>query len=293
MKREFLVREIILIAILIITILLIPKGIRETSETHTISFNIPIGAYKSFFVNGSNSSCYVFYNGSKINPISNKHYRADIVGITGRGSITYKILNPINLTNGTIKKIILSIKMKPYKNTSKVLVLVNNKFAGELNLTDDTITTMIINNSELNSKKFNINKKNITITLTGSLGGFVLNKSEKDFISIKFEYAGEEMLQPRFSEIIMRPYEFENKTIISEAKPSGWMCESKLSTKIPNKLSRSAVMIDDGTGCLYGSWTAISGKSSRSILNTSTNKIIILARIKVDNNTVPYLENMD
>lgn len=293
MKREFLIREIILTIILIVIILLIPEGIREEPKIYTVSFNIPIGAYDSFFVNGSNSSCYVFYNGVKINPIGNKHYKAKVVGITDKGSITYTILNPINLTGGIIKRAILSIKMKPYKNTSKVLVLVNDKFAVELNLINDTITTVSINNSELNSKNFNINKKNITITLKGSSGGFVLNKSEKDFINIKLEYTGEEIFQPRFSEIIMRPSEFENKTVILEAEPSGWMCKSKLSTKIPSKLSRSAVMIDDGTGCLYGSWTVISGKVQENIFNTSTNWIIILARVKVDNSTVPYLENID
>ena len=293
MKREFLVREIILILILIAIILLIPEGIKETPERYTVNFNIPLGAYNSFFVNGSNSSCYVFYNGAKINPIGDNHYRADVVGITGEGSITYTILNPINITGGTIKSISLNIKMRPYRNNSKVWVLVNNKSSGSLELKNDTTTTILINNSELNSGGINVNKENITITLKGSSGGFVLNQSENDFINIRLEYAGEKIFQPRFSEIIMRPSEFRNKTIISEAEPSGWMCRSKLSTRIPNKLSRSAVMIDDGTGCLYGSWTVISGKVQESIFNTSKNRLTILARVKVDNSGVPYLNNIN
>lgn len=293
MKREFLIREIILTITLILIILLIPEGLKENTESYELSFNIPIGSYHSFFVNGSSSSCYVFYNGTEINPISKEHYMADVVGITGRGNITYTLKNPINLTGGNLEEIELNMKMRPYKNTSKVLVLVNNKFADKLNLTNDTITTISINNSELNSEGININKENITITLTSGSGGFVLNKSRNDFIKATLKYEGEEIIQPRFSEIIMRPSEFRNKTIISEAEPSGWMCKSRLSTNIPYNFSRSAVMINDGTGCLYGSWAVILGKAQGSIFNTSTNKIIILTRVRIDNNTVPYLESIN
>ncbi|HIP92411.1 MAG TPA: hypothetical protein EYH25_03030, partial [Thermotoga sp.] len=69
---------------------------------------------------------------------------------------------------------------------------------------------------------------------------------------LKIEYIGDKIYQPKIVEILDNPKEYENKTVILAVHPSGWRCPCEKSTPIPEGFSRSATMIHDDTGCIYG-----------------------------------------
>jgi len=112
-------------------------------------------------------------------------------------------------------------------------------------------------------------------------------------ITLGLEYTGEKIYQPTISEIIDNPEKFEHKTVLLTVHPGGWGCPARKSTPIPAGFSRSATMIYDNTGCLYGSGNIITGEIlSPEIhpINIPGNEMIVIeGKIKLDRNKTPFL----
>ena len=112
-------------------------------------------------------------------------------------------------------------------------------------------------------------------------------------LTLGIEYQGEKILQPTIGEIISQPKAFEDKKIILAVHPGGWSCPVSESTVIPEGFSRSAMMVYDNTGCLYGGGDILVGK----ILSPDVHPVNIPGPetlieegiIKLDKNGVPFL----
>lgn len=112
-------------------------------------------------------------------------------------------------------------------------------------------------------------------------------------LTLGIEYKGEKTLQPTIGEIISQPKQFKNKKVILTVHPGGWSCPVKKSTPIPEGFSRSATMVYDDSGCLYGGANILVGK----ILSPDVHPINAPGQetiteegvIKLDKNGVPFL----
>lgn len=112
-------------------------------------------------------------------------------------------------------------------------------------------------------------------------------------LTLGIEYDGDKIYQPTIGEIIDKPEEFENKKVILAVHPGGWGCPSKKSTAIPEGFSRSATMIYDDTGCLYGNGDILVGKILSPEVHTinvpGEETIVVEGKIKLDKNNIPFL----
>ena len=99
-------------------------------------------------------------------------------------------------------------------------------------------------------------------------------------------------LFPKISDIVGNPQRFENKFVILKVKPGGWSCPVNKSTSIPPVFSRSATMIYDDSGCLYGAGKIIYGKllvpEKHKIYEPGNETLIIIGVIKISNG-IPYI----
>jgi len=115
----------------------------------------------------------------------------------------------------------------------------------------------------------------------------------KKALSMGLEYEGEKEYQPKIIEIINNPEKYENKTVIIKAHPGGWSCPNEKAAQLPEGFSRSATMIYDDTGCLYGKGDILVGKilsqNTHDINAPGNETIIIKGRIKLDKNTIPFI----
>ncbi|GEM_PF-5442475 len=301
MKSEFVLRElIVLVAIVLVAVIALPNSRVPREDLSYFKFNINPADYSNFLV-GENSSCYVFYNNSKISPISEEHFKADVVGMSGSGSVEYSIQNPINLTGGVVKDIYLSLRMSPMKNRSLVVLKLNNKnltkivlmgktnimlkinesgiyLARVINANNKSLEYIMINNQSFN----NLNSRVLRLNID-SIGGFSINKSSGDFMTIGFAYVprSNRINRTTIAKIIMNPKEFTNKTVAITAKTNALLCNESLSVSMPSNLSENLTLIDDGTGCIYG---------NGNVLMQYPNKVLILAQVKLKNST-PYLSS--
>ena len=112
-------------------------------------------------------------------------------------------------------------------------------------------------------------------------------------LTLGIEYQGEKIYQPTIEEIIDNPAMFQDKDVILAVHPGGWSCPPGKSTSIPEGFSRSAMMIYDDTGCLYGDGDILVGKvlsPEVHTINTPGNEtIIVKGKVKLDKNKIPYL----
>ncbi len=113
-------------------------------------------------------------------------------------------------------------------------------------------------------------------------------------MTLKIEYTGEKIYQPKISEILDSPREFENKKVVLAVHPAGWVCHGK-STPIPAGFSRSATMVYDDTGCLYGDGDILVGRIlSPEIhrMNEPGNETIVVeGKIMLDKTGIPYISS--
>ncbi len=114
-----------------------------------------------------------------------------------------------------------------------------------------------------------------------------------DTLTLGLEYKGEKILEPTISEIIAEPWRFANRRVILEVHPGGWSCPPGKSTPIPLGLSRSATMVYDSTGCLYGSGDILIGKILSPELHTANipgkETIVMDGKIRLDNRGIPFI----
>ncbi len=112
-------------------------------------------------------------------------------------------------------------------------------------------------------------------------------------LTLSLGYDGEKIYQPTISEIIGNPKKYENQTVIIAVHPGGWVCPNKKSTQIPEGFSRSATMVYDDTGCLYGNGDVLVGKVLSPEVHTITTpgneSIVIEGVVKLDKNGVPFI----
>lgn len=112
-------------------------------------------------------------------------------------------------------------------------------------------------------------------------------------LTLGLEYEGEKIYQPSVIDIINNPERYENKLVIMAVHPGGWGCPSKNSTPLPEGFSRSAFMIYDDTGCLYGGGDVLVGKVLAPELHTinvpGKETIVIEGKVKLDNNKIPFI----
>ena len=112
-------------------------------------------------------------------------------------------------------------------------------------------------------------------------------------LTLGIEYFGRKIYQPTISEIIDNPNQFNGATVLLGVHPGGWSCPLKKATAIPEGFSRSATMVYDNTGCLYGNGNILVGKIlSPEVhpINVSGNEIIIIeGKIQLDKNDVPFI----
>jgi len=112
-------------------------------------------------------------------------------------------------------------------------------------------------------------------------------------LTLGLEYKGEKIYQPEIGQIIDNPKKYANKNIILSVHPGGWSCPSKKSTAIPEGFSRSATMIYDSTGCLYGNGDILIGKILSPELHTinvpGNETIVMEGKVKLDKNNVPFI----
>jgi len=112
-------------------------------------------------------------------------------------------------------------------------------------------------------------------------------------LTLGLEYEGENIYQPSIIEIINNPEEYENKTVILAVHPGGWGCPPKKSTLHPEGFSKSATMIYDDTGCLYGNGDILVGKilspEVHPINIPGNETIVIKGKVKLDKNSIPFI----
>ena len=115
-------------------------------------------------------------------------------------------------------------------------------------------------------------------------------------LTLSFAYRGGKIYQPTISEIINKPDDFEGKTVILKVHPGGWSCPNGKATNIPEGFNRSATMIYDGTGCLYGNGEVLIGKilsPELHLINAPGREtIIIKGKIRVDKNGTPFVSKI-
>lgn len=111
-------------------------------------------------------------------------------------------------------------------------------------------------------------------------------------VTLGLEYEGEKIYQPRIIDIINDPEHYENKSVIMRVHPGGWSCPPGRATPLPEHLSRSATMLYDDTGCLYGGGTLLVGKilspEVHTIMTPGNETIIIEGKVRLDKN-IPFL----
>lgn len=112
-------------------------------------------------------------------------------------------------------------------------------------------------------------------------------------LTLGLEYEGEKIYQPKIADIIDNPKEYENKNVILVVHPGGWSCPPQKATTIPEGFSRSATMIYDDTGCLYGDGDILVGKVLSPEIHTinapGNESIIIKGKVKLDRNEIPFI----
>ena len=112
-------------------------------------------------------------------------------------------------------------------------------------------------------------------------------------LTLGIEYLGRRIYQPTISEIINNPNRFNGNTVLLAVHPGGWSCPSKKGTAIPEGFSRSATMVYDSTGCLYGNGSILAGKilspEIHSINVPGKETIIIEGKIQLDKNDIPFI----
>jgi len=112
-------------------------------------------------------------------------------------------------------------------------------------------------------------------------------------LTLGLEYVGNKIYQPKMIDIINNPEKYENKTVIMAVHPGGWGCPYGKATPIPDGFSRSATMIYDDTGCLYGDGNILVGKvlspKVHRIYAPGNETIVIKGKIKLDKNDIPFI----
>jgi len=156
--------------------------------------------------------------------------------------------------------------------------------------------------SDVGIEKLNLNQKFIKIRIgvdkdAQHKGGINLFGEKfgnyPQTLTLGLEYEGEKIYQPRMIDIIENPEKYEDKTVIMAVHPGGWGCPPGKATPIPAGFSRSAIMIYDNTGCLYGGGDILIGKilsPEVHTINTPGNEtIVIKAKVKLDKNNIPFI----
>ncbi|NIA03940.1 MAG: hypothetical protein GWP09_01140 [Nitrospiraceae bacterium] len=99
--------------------------------------------------------------------------------------------------------------------------------------------------------------------------------------------------QPTVAEIIDNPNKFLGKIVLLAVHPGGWSCPANKSTSLPYGFSRSAMVIYDNTGCLYGNGTVLIGRILSPEIHTinvpGNETIIVEGIIQLDKDGIPYL----
>ena len=94
------------------------------------------------------------------------------------------------------------------------------------------------------------------------------------------------------ADILNNPSHFVDKTVELTVHPAGWSCPVNKTTELPEVLSRSAFMVYDSSGCIYGTWNITSGKirtDLHPIYEPGNETIKIRAIVRISPKGVPYL----
>jgi len=160
--------------------------------------------------------------------------------------------------------------------------------------------------SDVGIKELNLNQSFITIRIgvdkdAQHRGGMnIFGEKFGNYpqtFTLGLEYDGEKIYQPMILDIINNPEKYENKTVIIAVHPGGWVCPPKKSTLLPEGFSRSATMIYDDTGCLYGDGDILVGKvlspETHTIATPGNETIVIKGKVKLDKNKIPFISPLN
>jgi len=160
--------------------------------------------------------------------------------------------------------------------------------------------------SDVGIKELNLNQSFITIRIgvdkdAQHRGGMnIFGEKFGNYpqtLTLGLEYDGEKIYQPMILDIINNPEKYENKTVIIAVHPGGWVCPPKKSTPLPEGFSRSATMIYDDTGCLYGDGDILVGKvlspETHTIATPGNETIVIKGKVKLDKNKIPFISPLN